>query len=377
MRKVHRAVHAAAAVGDLENPEEVLHRVDHVGKVLRRAVNSFRPPARLHLRQVVLGEPVVIPQVRPEIVPRAGVKEVEVRLADVDVVDGGVGVELLVPLLDERVLDAGAVPLLDAVLAHNLEDAEADVVAVAAAAGERGERDAEELASHAALGALRSLRDAGRHHLLHVGHVLALVVAAGVPGQLSHRGQTERRHHRGGAVWTRLNRLRELVVHPAEALVQRAGLGLLPVREGLEHAGSARGLERDDEVADDGVKPEFALDDDADHALDVLADARGKGEGDAVAADLGAARDAVAECVDTAGRAGSLRRGRPAVGAVEDATPVELQVIAQPLGGHLHHARAVGVVHAFHVDGTDRVGVTFLVVDVGDLIESDLRVEDG
>ena len=239
-------------------------------------MNSFRPPARLHLRQVVLGEPVVIPQVCPEILPHAGVKEVEVRLADVDVVDGGVGVELLVPLLDERVLDAGAVPLLDAVLAHNLEDAEADVVAVAAAAGERGERDAEELASHAALGALRSLRDAGRHHLLHVGHVLALVVAAGVPGQLSHRGQTERRHHRGGAVWTRLNRLRELVVHPAEALVQRAGLGLLPVREGLEHAGSARGLERDDEVADDGVKPEFALDDDADHALDVLSDAGGK-----------------------------------------------------------------------------------------------------
>ena len=346
-------------------------------EVLRRAVNSFRSPARLHLRQVVPCEPVVIEQVGPEIFPHAGVKEVEVRLADVDVVDGGVGVELLVPLLDERVLDAGAVPLLDAVIAHNLEDAEADVVAVAAAAGERGERDAEELASHAALGALRSLRDAGRHHLLHVGHVLALVVAAGVPGQLSHRGQTERRHHRGGAVWTGLNRLGELVVHPAEALVQRAGLGLLPVREGLEHAGSARGLERDDEVADDGVKPEFTLDDDADHALDVLADAGGEGEGDAVAADLGAARDAVAEVVDTAGRAGSLRRGRPAVGAVEDAFPVELQVIAQPLGGDFHHARAVGVVHAFHVDGTDRVGVAFLVIDVGDLIESDLRVEDG
>ena len=125
------------------------------------------------------------------------------------------------------------------------------------------------------------------------------------------------------------------------------------------------------------MKPEFTLDDDADHALDVLADAGGEGEGDAVAADLGAARDAVAEVVDTAGRAGSLRRGRPAVGAVEDASPVELQVIAQPLGGDFHHARAVGVVHAFHVDGTDRVGVAFLVIDVGDLIESDLRVEDG
>ena len=125
------------------------------------------------------------------------------------------------------------------------------------------------------------------------------------------------------------------------------------------------------------MKPEFALDDDADHALDVLSDAGGEGEGDAVAADLGAARDAVAEVVYTAGRAGSLRRGRPAVGAVADASPVELQVIAQPLGGDLHHARAVWVVHAFHVDGTDRVGVTFLVVDVGDLIESDLRVEDG
>ena len=42
---------------------------------------------------------------RPEIVPVAGVKEVEVRLADVDVVHGRVGVQLLVPLRDERVLD--------------------------------------------------------------------------------------------------------------------------------------------------------------------------------------------------------------------------------------------------------------------------------
>ena len=46
----------------------------------------------------------------------------------------------LVPLRDERVLDSRSVPLLDVVLAHELQDPEADVVAVAAAAGKRERR---------------------------------------------------------------------------------------------------------------------------------------------------------------------------------------------------------------------------------------------
>ena len=99
------------------------------------AGDAVGAPASLHRREVLAGQTVVVPQVRPEIVPVAGVEEVEVRLADVDVIDCGVGVELLVPLRDEQVLDTRAVPLLDVVLAHKLQDAEADVVAVAAAAG--------------------------------------------------------------------------------------------------------------------------------------------------------------------------------------------------------------------------------------------------
>ena len=94
------------------------------------------------------------------------------------------------PLLKKLILDALTLPsLLDAVIAHDLEDAEADVVAVAAAAGKRGQRDAEQLASHAALGALARIRDARRHHLLYARHLRALVVAAAVPRQLAYGGQ--------------------------------------------------------------------------------------------------------------------------------------------------------------------------------------------
>ena len=131
---------------------------------------------------------MVVPQVRPEIVPVAGVEEVEVRLADVDVIDCGVGVELLVPLRDERVLDTRAVPLLDAVLAHKLQDAEADVVAVAAAARQRAQSGAVQLSRHAVLGGCGRARHALADDLLHVSHVLALVVTAGVPVQLADRG---------------------------------------------------------------------------------------------------------------------------------------------------------------------------------------------
>ena len=162
-------------------------------EMLGGTVDTLGPPPRLHVRQVVLVELVVIPEMIPEIVPRARrfpSEEFNVRLADVDVVDGGVGVQLLMPLLKKLILDALTLPsFLDAVIAHDLEDAEADVVAVAAAAGKRGQRDAEQLASHAALRALARIRDARRHRLLYARHLRALVVAAAVPRQLAYGGQ--------------------------------------------------------------------------------------------------------------------------------------------------------------------------------------------
>ena len=186
--KVHGGVHVAAAVGDAKDPVKVLHGVDELREVVAGAENTVGAPASLHRREVIAGQLVVLPQVRPEIVPVAGVEEVEVRLADVDVVHGGVGVELLVPLRDERVLDTRAVTLLDAVIAHELQDAEADVVAVAAAAGQCTQRGAVQLARHAILRRGRRPSHALADNLLHVRHVLTLVVTAGVPRQLADRG---------------------------------------------------------------------------------------------------------------------------------------------------------------------------------------------
>ena len=186
--EVHRGIHVAAAVGDAKDPVKMLHGVDELREVVAGAGDAVGAPASLHPREVLAGQTVVVPQVRPEIVPVAGVKEVEVRLADVDVVDGGVGVELLVPLRDERVLDARSVPLLDVVLAHELQDPEADVVAVAAAARQSAQRRAVQLSRRAVLGRRGRSSHALADDLLHVSHVLALVVTAGVPPELADRG---------------------------------------------------------------------------------------------------------------------------------------------------------------------------------------------
>ena len=152
----------------------MLHGIDQEGEVVAGTDDALGAPPSLHGREVLAGQLVVFPEVRPEILPVARVQKVQIRLADVNVIHGGVAVQLLVPLLDERILDAGAMALLDAVLAHDLEDAETNVVAVAAAR-EAWQRRAIKLTRHAILG-LGRVRDATRHHLLHVRHVLALIV---------------------------------------------------------------------------------------------------------------------------------------------------------------------------------------------------------
>ena len=241
-RKVHRRVHVPSAVRDAQDPVKVLHGIDQEGEVVAGTDDALGAPPSLHGREVLAGQLVVFPEVRPEILPVARVQKVQIRLADVNVIHGGVAVQLLVPLLDERILDAGAMALLDAVLAHDLEDAETNVVAVAAASGKRGERRAIKLTRHAILGLGRRVRDATRHHLLHVRHVLALIVPARVPRQLTDGGEAKRRHDARRAGGARLLGLAELIVDAAETLVQRPAAWFLAVGQRLEHSGGGWGL---------------------------------------------------------------------------------------------------------------------------------------
>lgn len=85
-------------------------------------------------------------------------------------------VQLLVPLLEETVLDARAVPLLDPVRAHDVQDPHADLVPVAAAARQRRKGCAGEHSDGGVVGLGRDVGDALGEGLLDVRDVLRLVV---------------------------------------------------------------------------------------------------------------------------------------------------------------------------------------------------------
>ena len=84
-----------------------------------------------------------------------------------------------------------AVALADAVVAHDVEDAEADRVAVAAAAREAGQGHARKLAAERVGPGARLVGHALRDGLLRVRDVLALVARPAVPVQLLHRAQPQ------------------------------------------------------------------------------------------------------------------------------------------------------------------------------------------
>ena len=112
----------------------MFERIDHLRHVERGAVDAVRAPTRLHTGQIFSRQAGVIPQVRPEIVPVTGVQKVQVCLANLHIIGRGVRVKLLMPLRDERILDSRTMSLFDAVRSHDVQDAHANIVAVASSA---------------------------------------------------------------------------------------------------------------------------------------------------------------------------------------------------------------------------------------------------
>ena len=136
--KVHPGVHVPRG-SDAQDPVKVLHGIDQEGEVVAGTDDALGAPLPSWPRGP-RGSACGFPRGASRNPPSCPCAKSADLLADVNVIHGGVAVQLLVPLLDERILDAGAMALLDAVLAHDLEDAETNVVAVAAALGKAGER---------------------------------------------------------------------------------------------------------------------------------------------------------------------------------------------------------------------------------------------
>lgn len=165
-------------MGDLEDPEEVLHGWDELGQVHGGAAERL-----VHGLEAVARDAVVVPDVLVELVPVARrLQEVQVRLADGHVLLRRRPLELLLPLLEETVLDAVvvAVALADVVRLHHVRDPARDLPGVAAAAREEREDLPGHLARRAVRGARGNVREALGELLLGLGHLGGLVgVAAG------------------------------------------------------------------------------------------------------------------------------------------------------------------------------------------------------
>lgn len=147
----------------LEDPQEVLKVRNHLRHVVPWASDSrLVPPAYSHIAQILAGQPPIVPKVSPEIVPVPRVQEVQVRFADLDVIGGGARVELLVPLRQEGVVNAGPVALPDAVRPQDVQDSHPYVITVAPAPRQRRHRQPEEVAGEQVN--LR-VRDAGANTL--------------------------------------------------------------------------------------------------------------------------------------------------------------------------------------------------------------------
>ena len=106
-------VEVGARVDRLEDPPVVLDVVGQLGEVQRGRGDGVLEPGELLGREAagLLQDAPVVGQI-------ARLQEGDVGARDGDVVGGRVLVELLVPLLEEFAVDAGAVALLDAVPAR-------------------------------------------------------------------------------------------------------------------------------------------------------------------------------------------------------------------------------------------------------------------
>mmetsp|Transcript_112085 Transcript_112085/g.280813 ORF Transcript_112085/g.280813 Transcript_112085/m.280813 type:complete len:209 (-) Transcript_112085:1489-2115(-) len=137
-----------------------------------------------HLGHVLTGNARALPDCPEQVVRVARAQEGQVTLANRDVVGRRVGVELLVPLLDELALDARAVALPDAMRPHDVQDAVANGVSTAGiATWARSDSQPHEGPGRGVRGSAHGGGHGASEGLLAVRHVLRLVAPLAVPFQ--------------------------------------------------------------------------------------------------------------------------------------------------------------------------------------------------
>ena len=85
----------------------------------------------IHCGQRLGGDPAVVPRDPPEIAHIAGSQERQIRLTNGDILRGRVRVQFLVPRLQKVALNTRPVPLANAIVTHDVQDAHPDVITVA------------------------------------------------------------------------------------------------------------------------------------------------------------------------------------------------------------------------------------------------------
>mmetsp|Transcript_31425 Transcript_31425/g.67491 ORF Transcript_31425/g.67491 Transcript_31425/m.67491 type:complete len:293 (+) Transcript_31425:2320-3198(+) len=172
-----------------------------------------------HLFQVFAREASTLPDHSEEIVGVARGEEGQIALADGNVVGRRVGVELLMPLLDELALDAWSVPLLDAMCSHDVQDPVTDGITSARVSSGACPNGQPQQGSD---GRARCVGDRGGHAttqgLLAMRHVLRLVASLAVPLQGLLVREAQDRGHPGGLVGREWRGPSEEILHHAEAL---------------------------------------------------------------------------------------------------------------------------------------------------------------
>mmetsp|Transcript_12135 Transcript_12135/g.28360 ORF Transcript_12135/g.28360 Transcript_12135/m.28360 type:complete len:239 (-) Transcript_12135:59-775(-) len=139
-RRLHaEEVEVLSTVKLHKRPLEMLDVVDNVRVVPGRRRHPVkprpgRPDATSDTLHVLVGEPISV-KMAPVVVWVASLEEANVGIRNDEVVGSAVGVQLLVPLLDEVILNPRPMTLLESVPTHNIQNLKAHSVAVASAAG--------------------------------------------------------------------------------------------------------------------------------------------------------------------------------------------------------------------------------------------------
>mmetsp|Transcript_10005 Transcript_10005/g.17422 ORF Transcript_10005/g.17422 Transcript_10005/m.17422 type:complete len:689 (+) Transcript_10005:2245-4311(+) len=234
---VRAAVHAA------DGPQVVLHVVDQLRQVLGVVLDGVGQAS-----QVLARDLVVVPQVLPEVALVARVEEVQVRLPDVHVVNRRVLVQLLMPLLEELVVDAGPVALLDPVSSHDVQDLQPDGLGLAASAAEVRDHHSGEAAAVRVRAEDGHVGRALGDLVLEMGEVTRLIVPSPVPLDDTYVVQPRHRVDPRHDLNLRLRATKQ-VQQQSKARENLAAWSALGLDDALAHVLDAVSLDRRDEVA--------------------------------------------------------------------------------------------------------------------------------